>query len=115
MKPSNMAVGQENPNQVFLFDFAFAEFYVNAFGEPKEREEANGLHGTPEYMARGPLNGLTHVRKDDLISLGIVLLDLNGAGLPWMKKTKDDDSIVTTMDIVLEEWDKNGIEVSRKQ
>lgn len=45
MKPSNMAVGLENPNKIFLFDFAFTEFYVNAFGEAKEREETNGLHG----------------------------------------------------------------------
>lgn len=75
VKPSNMAIGYTNPNQIVFFDFAFSEFYVNAMGESKEREDAPVIWGTPEYMGRGPLNRYTHVRKDDLISFGLVLLE----------------------------------------
>lgn len=112
VKPANIAIGNKNANQIVFFDFAFSEFYVNALGEPKKREEANEFNGTPEYMAIGPLNRQTHLRKDDFISLGIVLLELNGVNLPWMDKTNDDDDIYTTMDIVLEEWGKYELEVS---
>lgn len=110
VKPSNMAIGLTNPNQIIFFDFAFSEFYVNAMGESKEREDAPDINGTPEYMGRGPLNRYTHVRKDDFISLGLVLLELNGVELPWMNLTSEDDDIYRTMDIVLETWDDYGID-----
>lgn len=83
-------------------------------GEPKPREIADEINGTPEYMARGPLNRYTQMRKDDFISLGLVLLELNGVDLPWMKSTKSEDDIYQTMDIVLDEWEKYGIEVSKR-
>lgn len=112
VKPENIVVDATNESQLFFIDFAFSEFYINAMGESKKREIAPYFNGTPVYMARGPLNRYTHVRKDDLISLGIVLLELNGAYIPWMYKTNDDDDIEATMDIVLEEWAEYGIEVS---
>lgn len=110
VKPSNIAIGLTNPNQIIFFDFAFSEFYVNAMGESKAREEAPDINGTPEYMGRGPLNRYTHVRKDDFISLGLVLLELNGVELPWMNVTSENDDIYKTMDIVLETWDEYGID-----
>lgn len=78
VKPTNMAIGNIDKNQIVFFDFAFSEFYVNALGESKRREDTDEVNGTPEYMARGPLHRLTQVPKDDFISLGLVLLELNG-------------------------------------
>lgn len=78
MKPTNIAIGNEDEDEIFFFDFAFSDFHVNAMGESKEREKADISNGTPEYMARGPLNRMTTVRKDDLFSFGLVLLELNG-------------------------------------
>lgn len=78
VKPQNMAIGNIDKNKIIFFDFGFSQFYVNALGEAMEREDAIDIFGTPEYMARGPLNAKTWVRKDDLISLGLVLLRLNG-------------------------------------
>lgn len=63
-------------------------------------------------MGRGPLQRLTHVRKDDLISLGLVLLKLNGVELPWYNEVADEHTIEEACDIVLDIWDKYGIEVS---
>lgn len=85
---------------------------MNAFGEPKQRQRAEVYNGTPEFFARGPLNRLTHVRKDDFISFGICLLELNGAYIPWMDKIDPDDGFSMIMDMVLEEWDRHSIEVS---
>lgn len=80
-------------------------------GEPKPREDAPEMNGTPEYMARGPLNRGTQCRKDDFISLGLVLLELNGVQLPWMNLTLDTQDIYELMDIVLEQWEEHGIHV----
>lgn len=112
VKPTNIAIGDTDQNQIIFFDFAFSEFYVNAMGEPKLREKTVEFHGTPQYMALAQLKRLTHVRIDDFISFGIVLLELNGVVLPWTNKTNPNDYIYTTMDIVLEEWEKHGIKVS---
>lgn len=111
VKPTNIAVDNNNEGHIFFYDFAFSEFYANAMGEPKPREDADEINGTPEYMARGPLNRGTQCRKDDFISLGLVLLELNGVNLPWMDLTLDTKDIYETMDIVLEQWEKHGIYV----
>lgn len=113
VKPQNIAVGEDDENKIFFFDFAFSQFYVNALGETKPRERANHFDGTPEYFAFGPLNGLSHVRKDDLISFGICLLDLNDAYIPWFGETNQDDSIYRIMNTVLEHWERSSIEVGR--
>lgn len=111
MKPANIAIGEHDKTKIFFFDFAFSAFYVNAMGEPMQRQKADEYNGTPEFFARGPLNRLTHVRKDDFISFGICMLELNGAYIPWMDKTNHDDDLYLIMDTVLEEWDKHSIEV----
>lgn len=81
-------------------------------GVSKPRTEAEECYGSPEYMAIEPLYRMTHVRKDDLISFGIVLLELNGVVLPWVNATSAEDDIYTTMDIVLRYQEENSIEVS---
>lgn len=81
-------------------------------GVSKPRTVADECYGSPEYMAIEPLNRMTHVRKDDLISFGIVLLELNGVVFPWANATRAADDIYTTMDIVLRYQEQNSIEVS---
>lgn len=80
-------------------------------GVSKPRTLATDSYGSPEYMAIEPLNRMTHVRKDDLISFGIVLLELNGIVFPWIKVTSSADDIYTTMDIVLRYQEQHSIEV----
>lgn len=61
-------------------------------------------------MARGPLNGFTQMRKDDFISLGIVMLELNGADISWMELDLEDEHIWDAMLEVLKYWDNYGLE-----
>lgn len=112
VKSLNMAIGNLNGNRIFFFDFAFSEFYVDALGAAKKREQTTSYRGTPEYMAWWPLNGFTATRADDLISFGINLLDLNHIELPWLDKTEEDQDIEESMEIVREEWTKKSLEVS---
>lgn len=107
-----MVIDDANENRILFIDFAFSEFYINAMGEPKTRERATKFYGSPAYMARGPLNKGTHVRKDDLISLGIVLLKLNGVYIPWMYNINDEDDFEVIMETVFDEWTNYGTDVS---
>lgn len=108
-----MAIGDglKHQNKIFFYDFAFGEPYLNAVGEPKRREKVTDMDGTPSYFAIDPLRGQSHVRKDELFSFGICLLDMNNADLPWMEKSKEIVEIFKAMSIILNEWEKHGIEV----
>lgn len=111
-----MAIGDglEHQHKIFFFDFAFSMKYINEMGEAKRREKANGMDGTPNYFAIDVLRGQSHVRKDELFAFGVCLLDLNNAELPWLEKTKGISDIFYAMEIVRNEWETHGIEVSRK-
>lgn len=111
-----MAIGDgpEHQHQIIFFDFAFSEPYMNADGEPKQREKVTEMDGTPNYFSIDVLRGQSHVRKDELFGLGVCLLDLNNADLPWLDKTKGITEMFDAMDIVLNEWEKLGMEVSEK-
>lgn len=116
VKPENMAIGDgsEQQHKIFFYDFAFGEVYVNAVGEPKRREKTTEMNGTPGYFAMDPLRGQSHVRKDEIFSFGICLLDMNNADLPWLEKTNGINDIFEAMNIILNEWEKHGIEVRSK-
>lgn len=62
-------------------------------------------------MGLAPLLNYTQVRKDDLISLGLTLLDVHGVTLPWMELPELDD-IWAAMASVLGSWRTTDMEVS---
>lgn len=109
-----MAIGDgpEHQHKIFFYDFAFSEQYMNAMGEPKQREKVTGMDGTPNYFSIDVLRRQSHVRKDELFAFGVCLLDLNNGELPWVEKTKGVGDIFEAMEIVLNEWEKLGLEVS---
>lgn len=112
VKPSHIAIGNDNPNQIFFVGFAFSELYENSLDEFNQRKLAKKIKGTPEYMSKEALKRFEQVPKDDLVSLGITLLELNDANLPWMRKTDDIDDIFIRMNITLEEWENEPLKVS---
>lgn len=93
-----------------ISDFGFGEGYLDENGNAKPRELAHSHRGTAVYMAPGPLMFYTQVRKDDLISLGIAMLDVHGVSMPWMYLPEAED-IIEDMEQVLESWRDTDIEV----
>lgn len=112
IKPPNLAVGRhKNTSEVFFLSFAFGESYANAFDSDMQRLKAKYIRGTPEYMSVEALNKFTLVQKDDLISLGIVLMELNGARIPWINKANDEHDVFERIDIILRVRQKYSIKV----
>lgn len=97
------------PN-IFLSDFGFGEGFLDENGKAKPRRQTTHLRGTSVYMAPGPLMFYTHVRKDDLISLGISMLELDGADLPWMD-LPEADGLSEDMQQTWESWQDTDMEV----
>lgn len=112
IKPPNFAIDTENASVLFWLSFVFGELYENAFDSKMQRLKAKHIRGTPEYMSLDMLNVLRPVFADDLISLGIVLLQLNGADIPWMDITTDDNDVYERIDIISNEWKNHPIQVN---
>lgn len=88
IKPDNAAIGlDDKANVVFLIDFGLATRYRDEEGHiALELEEK--FSGNPYWSSVNTLRGLTSSRRDDLESLGYMLLFLLKGRLPWHSISK---------------------------
>ncbi len=82
LKPHNMALGQETQD-IYLFDMGLATPYVTNRKRHVVCRKDCSLVGTVRYSSLGTHLGLTQSRRDDLESLGYVLIYLACGCLPW--------------------------------
>ena len=76
MKPDNFCFGSlKHPYRVFLLDFGLSKQYIYQ-GRHIPMKTGKDLTGTARYVSINTHNGLEQSRRDDLESLGYVLLFL---------------------------------------
>jgi serine/threonine protein kinase len=81
IKPDNFLVG--NDNLIYLIDFGLAKRFVNKKERHIGMDEGRRLTGTARYASINVHLGLTPSRRDDLESIGYVLIYLLSGNLPW--------------------------------
>ena len=84
LSPSNFLIGRgKKAKKLFLIDFGLAQEFINNNGEHIDFSEGYRLRGT--YMFSSLFNHLSmeYSRRDDMVSLGYILLYLLTGTLPW--------------------------------
>tara|TARA_B100000902_G_C27291557_1_gene907443 strand:+ start:1131 stop:1949 length:819 start_codon:yes stop_codon:yes gene_type:complete len=82
LKPENFLFGLENKeNMLYLIDFGLATAYKQG-GEHIEQKNGSFI-GTINFASINVCNGITPSRRDDIESIGYIMIYLLIGGLPW--------------------------------
>ena len=85
IKPDNFVIGlRENKRNLYLLDFGLAKKYRSSVTlKHYEMGNKKKLTGTARYSSINALSGYEQSRRDDLESIGYVLLYFLRGNLPW--------------------------------
>jgi serine/threonine protein kinase len=90
IKPDNFAIGYNNREQLYIFDFGLAAKYVDDAGEHWEFNNGYGIIGTSRYASVATHLGFRQSRKDDLESFFYMMYYLWNKTLPWLNSSPED-------------------------
>ena len=82
IKPDNFLL-DDNEKCIYLIDFGLSKSFKNENGEHIKLRNDNSLLGTFDYVSINIHNGITASRRDDIESIGYILLYLFIGFLPW--------------------------------
>ena len=92
IKPSNFLIGKKNDEIIYLIDFGFAIKYRSSkTGKHIKFHHLKCVDGTPLFLSINGVKGYEQSRKDDLESLGYMLIYLVFKSLPWIQACQNKD------------------------
>ena len=88
IKPSNFLLGKYNKNIIYMIDFGFSKkFRSSRTGKHIKYFKAKNFTGNLKYSSVNTMIGISPSRRDDIESLGYMLIYLYKRELPWEKLT----------------------------
>ena len=83
IKPDNFLFGSKSIDNIYLIDFGFCKRYIDDDGKHIECNINKSPVGTLNYISINIHNGLEASRRDDLESIGYVMLYMLYGNLEW--------------------------------
>ena len=84
IKPSNFLVGNPDTSIIYIIDFGFAKKYRSSrTGKHINFSKSRYFSGNLKYSSVNTMKGIEPSRRDDLESLGYMLIYLYKGELPW--------------------------------
>ena len=94
IKPANFLTGiGKNKHVIYLADFGLAKRNKEIYSERTEFE------GTPDYASLNAHLGISQSRRDDMESIGYVLMEFQIGSLPWDKRNPKTKKHLNTWEI----------------
>ena len=84
IKPENFLIGKNDPNTIYIIDFGLCKKYrSNKSGKHLVPRSTGKINGSVKYLSIYSLKGKEAGRRDDIISIGYVLIIFLLGDLPW--------------------------------
>ena len=97
LKPENILLGLEKEKKsIYLIDFGISRFYINSKGCHIQYVDNKKYMGNIIFMSLNVSNGIEPTRRDDMESIGYILMYILTGYLPWNiidDKDKNKDNI----------------------
>lgn len=87
MKPDNFVLGYTDKSKLYCIDYGLAKTYLKRNGQHIDFTERSKFCGTARYASIAAHKHYEQSRKDDLESLGYILVYLYKGKLPWQSIT----------------------------
>jgi len=102
IKPDNFLFGLHDNTQLYIIDFGFCKSYIKK-NQHIPLKKTNKLIGSPNYASVNAHKHLELSRRDDLESIGYILLYLYYGKLEWeeIDSLEMDESILLLKDTIL--------------
>jgi serine/threonine protein kinase len=83
IKPENFLISQNGKGPLYIIDYGLSKRFVDDSGRHIPRATNKGFRGTLRYASVNMHQGIENSRRDDLESLGYLLIYLLKGKLPW--------------------------------
>lgn len=83
IKPDNFVIGIEDHRKLFIIDFGLAKKFIKRSGAHIDFSDSKKFCGTARYASIAAHSNQEQSRKDDLESIGYLLVYMYKGKLPW--------------------------------
>ena len=101
LKPANflLKTNENNISEIYLIDFGLAKSFLDEKQRHYTLKTNEDIVGTRRYMSINTHQGLSGSRRDDIESLGYIMMFLYHGILPWQNQKSMKDVVIIKQDI----------------